>query len=289
MPAMRRPRPLACLSLALAAACAGDDDTGGIGVVAFAVPPADVGAPLTDGRAFDAGASDALGLALAQTLPVFGGGELAWETPLEAWTLLLSDLVQDEGTCPYREYDGDRTVYVADCRSSDGYEWQGELGWREWSDAVGARQRLEADIEVVADVDEPRFDRLALAGAMERVTPDDGPAVHIDVNVRLEAAGYWERRAPSDPRVEAWASWVVSGSLEQDADGAWRIDLAAEVGDGGFHLSAPALLPDDGCPIEVRGDAALGEGAVAAFEGSSSCDACARIDAGDDAVEACAP
>jgi len=251
----------------------------------FVVAPADVGAPLAASEGFDPRDGGALGLVFAHALPVFGENP-AWDTPQAVLALWEPATVRDPAVCPREEVDGDARKWVGGCRSSQGYEFEGEATLRSWSDGVSERTRWEGELEVWADRDDPAFDRVHITGAFEQTVPLEGQVTqHLDVNVHLEVEGYWEHRAPGDPIGEAWADWTVSGSLER-RDSWWVSELAADVGgSGGLRFDADGLDADPGCPIEVTGEGALGEGVVASFEGVQGCDACAHV--GD--VEACAP
>lgn len=253
--------------------------------VDFAVLSEDVGDPIAVDSGFDAANGDALGAAFSAALPVFGGGDLAWSVPNEVWTILQGDLVRDNGVCPYRELQGDVTVYQSDCRSSQGYEWSGDASERTWTESGVTRARLDADLEVIGDADDVTFDRIRLSGAVASGTNDDG-VNHIDVNMLVEVAGYWQARAPEDPRGAAWTHWVMSGRLERDADGKWQTDLAMEgTNTGGLQFVSRSLAERSSCPVEVVGEAVLGGGVSAQFEGADSCDACADIGG----TSACAP
>lgn len=252
---------------------------------AFVVTPADVGAPLAARVGFDPADGDALGLAFAHALPVFGENP-AWDTPTGALALWDPDTVRDPAACPREEVDGDARRWIGGCRSSQGYEFEGEASLRSWNDGVSDRVRWEGDLEVWSDRDDPLFDRVRVVGAFEQATPMAGSVTqHLDVNVHVEVEGYWETRAPGDPIAQAWADWTVSGSLER-RDTWWVTELAADVGgSGGFAFDAPGLDADPSCPIEVVGDGTLADGVAAVFDGVQGCDACASV--GD--VRACAP
>lgn len=269
--------------LSLLLACDPPDDAAGPADATFAVAPVDLGAPLTSGKGFDPADGEALGLAFATALPVFGEGDLSWSVPVEVWEILQGDLVADAGICPYREIAGDGYVYTTDCRSSQGYEWSGTATQTEWDDGSLARSRFDFELEVVGDAEGVAFDRIALHGAVEHAEDGDGLA-HTDVNLALEVDGYWETRAPNDPRLRAWTRWVQSGSVEARAGG-WNADLAMEVGSPSGVRFEGKLADDAACPVEVHGEADLGDGVVATFEGVDACDACATV--GD--VAACAP
>lgn len=269
--------------LPLLLACDPSAEPAGPADATFAIAPADVGEPLTTGEGFDPADGDALGLAFATALPVFGEGDLAWMVPVQVWAILQGDLVADNGICPYREVAGEGYAYTSNCRSSQGYEWTGTAAEAEWTDGTVARARLDFDLEVVGDAEGVAFDRIAVQGAAEHAVADDGTA-HTDINLLVEVEGYWETRAPNDPRLAAWTRWVQSGSVEARA-GEWHADLAVEVGSPAGLRFEGKLADEPACPVEVYGEASLGAGIVATFDGVEGCDACATV--GD--VPACAP
>jgi hypothetical protein len=281
--------------LLLLTACtpAGTDDPAG--GVTFAVPPADLGAPRASRSGFDPADGDGVGLALSLVLPVFGesnpvGANPAWDLPAEVWAILQRTDVRNAGVCPFERVDGDTTTHEGDCRTSYGYDFAGDVAERTWTEDGADRYRMDADVEVIGDTEEPVFDRIAMAGAIERAEPTDGGVDrHLDVNLHLEVEGYWDARDPDDPRLVGLQSWDVSGSLEE-AGGTWVVDLAADIADvGGLGVTSAALAESD-CPVEFSGEAALSADVTADFEGVDACDRCARV-VGADGVDtlACAP
>jgi hypothetical protein len=244
---------------------------------AFVVEPADLGEPRTDGTGFDPADGDALGIAFAYALPVFGDNP-AWDVPASARALLEPDTISDPGSCPREEVDGDARTWIGDCRSSQGYEFRGTATERSWTEDGVDRHRWEGDIEVVGDREDPAFTRVALAGVYEQAVPVEGTVTqHLDVNLHMEVEGYWETRRPGDAVAAAWSDWTVSGSLEQ-RDTFWVSLVAADVGgSGGFRFDSPALDADASCPVEVVGQGALSADVAAVLEGVASCDACANL------------
>ncbi len=256
--------------------------------ISFALAPADLGTARAAATGFDPADGDATGLALDQVLPVFGNPVPLWEAPLFVLELLRRDNVRSEGDCPFERIQEDgATLYEGDCRSSYGYEFAGDLAEHEWTEDGVDRHRIEADVEVEGDVDDPLFERVVLQGAMERAVPEDGSIdAHYDVNLRLEVLGYWESRPGEEARATAWTEWVVSGTAEE-VDGRWAVDLAAEVGGaGGMTVASGALTESGSCPIELDGEALLGEGITATFA-AASCDACADVAHADGETTAC--
>ncbi|MES2643279.1 MAG: hypothetical protein V4850_27595 [Myxococcota bacterium] len=275
-------------------ACTGPDKPDGASGLPFALPSADLGAPLTAGAGLDPSDADGIGLALDALLPVFdatAGADPAWDTPMAVWALLEPDTVRDRGVCPIERIDDGVTTHVGGCRSSSGYEFTGELSTHEWEEAGVDYYRLEADLEVVGDTEGAAFDRVRIVGALQRAAPEDGAVdAHLDLNLHIEVDGYFEaQHTLDDPRLDAWRSWTVSGSLEQAA-GAWVVGVAADIGGaGGLLVESTTLTQKSTCPIEAVGEATLGDGVTAIFEGVASCDACARVTSDAGEVLACAP
>jgi hypothetical protein len=280
------------------AACTGAPAPDPLADLSFALASADLGAPVTDSVGFDPTAGDALGLVLDAVLPVFradAGADPAWDTPMDVWALLRDDRVQDPGVCPFERIDDGTSVFEGGCRSSNGYTFEGDVAERQWDEDGVSRYRLDADVEVLGDADSVLFDRVSLHGAIARAVPDDGAVdAHLDVNLVLAVEGYWERRGadPEAPEVRAWRAWTVSGTLE-NVDDTWIAGLAADIdGSGGVPLAAASLVRASTCPIEAEGEASLGEGVAAVFEGAGGatpCDACARVTSDAGETSACAP
>ena len=84
----------------------------------------------------------------------------------------------------------------------------------------------------------------------------------------------------------------MAGTLE-NLDGVWVAGLAADIdGTGGVPLTSTSLQRAGSCPIEAEGEASLGAGITALFEGAggaSPCDACARVTSEAGETSACAP
>jgi len=280
------------------AACAGAPAPDASADLPFALASADLGPPVTEGGDFDPTAGDALGLMLDAVLPVFradSAADPAWDTPMAVWALLQDDRVQDAGVCPFERIEDGTSIFEGGCRSSDGYVFEGDVSERAWEEDGASRYRLDADVEVLGDTEGALFDRVTLRGAIERAVPENGAVdKHLDVNLALTVEGYWERRGAAEdaPEVRAWRAWSVAGTLE-NLDGAWVVGLAADIdGNGGVPLTSTSLRRAGSCPIEAEGEAALGVGVTAIFEGAagdSPCDACARVTSESGEANACAP
>lgn len=270
-------------------ACTGAEDNLGAHGIAFVLPPADLGAARAAASGIDVTDGDALGRALDATLPVFGEPLPLWEIPGAVWAILQREDVRNEGVCPIEVVRDGATVHEGGCRTSYGYDIAGDVSERAWDEDGAARELLEADVEVIGDVEDPVFERITMSGSLLKVVPDDDSVTaHYDVNLALEVLGYWEQRADDDPRALTWSSWIVSGSVEEVA-GRWTVDLTADIGGaGGVTITSEALVEKSTCPIELEGNAGLTEGVTASFT-AASCDACASISHGGGTTEACQP
>lgn len=260
-------------------------------IPSFLIEPVDLGPAIAAGVGLDTSDMAGLGLSLWAALPIFGENP-AFDAPMTVEELWHPEVVQDEGICPYAEVLSNGTRWESDCRSTDGYDFSGWLERREWSETEADYQKLEADFEVVGDVEGADFERLKLKGSLVQVLPDNGEVLqHLDLNLHLELEGYWELQKPTDPHLEAWQRWLLSGSLEQHRDGKWLVNMQVEVGEvGGFTARSSSLQKAEGCPVELEGELSLGEQLSAQLGGLSSCDTCAGIYAGDQHTgDACAP
>lgn len=256
----------------------------------FALPYADLGAPVASATGFDAADGTTVGRALDSTLPVFEAIDPGWQTPTFLFDELLTDeRVRDPNQCPFVTVSGEATVHEGGCRSSGGYDYIGSASDRSWTEDGVAWRSLDLDLEVVGDTEDVLFDRVLLSGVVQRGVPeDDAIDAHVDINLRIEVEGYFERHG-DDPRTEAWAAWSMSGAWEETGD-AVLADLSVDVaGGGGMMVRSEALTAGSGCPIEVRGDATLGDGVTATFAGVDGCDACAEIVFEGGTSSACAP
>ena len=265
-------------------ACSTDDTH----EVDWLLEPADLGEPRVEGSTFDPTDGAVLGAAFPQLMPGWDDTFPAFDVPVAIWEIATHELVADAGVCPSELLDGVAREYRSDCRSKHGYEWKGEATISDWNEGDTVFTRYEFDIEVDADVESARFDRLALEGTVLRV--EEGSLTHVDVNLTAELVGYFEaRQLPDDVRVPAWAAGGVSGSVEVSG-GDLRLDTLADIGGtGSFPLWSDALAWGTVCPVEPEGEASMGETVTALFDGAEACDACASIRSADGEAPACAP
>lgn len=270
------------------AACTPEEGDGAGGVV-FVLPATSLGAPVAASYGFDPADGDGVGRALDATLPVFGGDAPLWDTPAFVWELAMRETIRNAGVCPAEQIDGSARTYLGDCRSSFGYEYIGEATEDAWTEGDVTYDRLDAELQVLGDVDGAEFERAVLSGAIVRAVPSDGRVdAHYDVNLRLALAGYWSRRGGDDPRELTWSDWAIAGTAEV-RDGRWLTDLAVEIaGAGGMRLRSDSLALGTRCPIEAEGEADLGDDVTALFS-SASCDACADVTHPDGEALACRP
>jgi len=257
--------------------------------VDWALTPAELGDPVVDREGFDPTDGAGLGAAFPQVLPGYAEATVpAADVPLAIWEIALHELVAEAGVCPYTTLDGAVTQYQTNCRSKHGYDWEGSVRVEPWEDGDTEGVRYDFDIEVVGDVDTPRFDSLRLDGVVVRVERDG--VEHVDVNLMAELLGYFQaRQQPDDPRIASWADWRATGSVELDGEDL-RVDLGADVGgSGGFGLVGEGLAVGAGCPSEPTGEAWMADEVGVVFEGAAACDACATVTAGEASTAACAP
>lgn len=263
-------------------------DASGIPPVGFALDPVDLGDARVSGEGMDLSDGAAAGLAFAAVMPGWEAGGLPpWDVPAAIWEIALHERVADEGVCPFVTLDGGDATYQSDCRSKHGYEWEGTAKVTR-SDKDGIeRERWDYDLSVVGDIDDARFERLSLRGAVARAV--DGDLTHVDVNLQMELLGYFEARDVEDVRIASWSDWQASGGIESEGDD-FSLSLGAAVGgNGGFTLAGEALSAAADCPVEPTGTAQMGNGAEAVFEGAEGCDACATITTDEATTPACAP
>ncbi|MEC8425726.1 MAG: hypothetical protein VX000_18205, partial [Myxococcota bacterium] len=212
--------------------------------------------------------------------------------PKELWSAVLRPTVADEGTCPVREVSGTATTYrTYNCRSSQGYEFTGEVTEDRWDASGWAWERYDFDVAVMGDVDDASFDRITLRGAVVYVDGVDDSTLEeaVLVNVAASAEGWLSRADADDPREPLWQQWTVTARYETTRDGRTRIDGDAILGGlGAVHFQAAGL--GAGCAAVPDGDLRL-EGqqrAVLAFAGDSDCRRCAAYTLdGSSAGEAC--
>lgn len=275
-------------------ACKDDSpETSALG--SWLVAEADLGAPRASGTGLTLGDGSGLWSPLAQVVPWLEYEDPASDVPFTAWDLVTSTRVADMGSCPDVQAVGRTTTWETwDCRSSQGYEWSGQVSQEEWDDdATGWRYaRWDFDLDVVADVDEPRFDALSLAGSVLYVI-GDGETLHhaVQINATTHLVGYWARQNATDPREALWDDWVSTARYEQDGAGRFQFEGKADLGgQGGLRFSSADLSRGTACTTVPIGTVTLqaDRAATLVFAGDAGCSHCAdlRID-GEDAGTTC--
>ena len=249
----------------------------------------DLGAPLRSGPPTAAlPDADALWFVLAQHLPGLDFDDPAVDLPLSLWALALQDQIADEGSCPYRDLTDRGERWSSDCRSQDGYQWQGGVEAAAWTDAGLRWSRTDFDLEITADTDERSFDHLRLRGAVVFVSPDsvdpsgapEGFEHGTQANVEVELAGFWAQADPADPREPAWNGWAVTGRTEARAGGTRVESTVALGGLGQLDLGADAMTPETDCGAVPGGDArieAADATAALRFDPDGACAPCADV------------
>lgn len=284
--------PAALALLVPLAACKGGKDAD-TGAVEWVVSDQGLGAPLaTGGATMDLSDANTAYLAAEQLVPGLDWGQPGIMIPKELWAQVMRPTVADDGSCPVPQVDGSATVYRAyDCRSSQGYEFSGEVSEARWEASGWSWERYDFDLVVEGDTDDVAFDRIALRGAVVYVDGQDDSTLHeaVLVNVAAEAEGWLSRADVDDPREPLWHEWTATGRYETQTDGTTRIDVDAGLGTlGSFTMKADGMT--EGCAVVPQGDVRLSgqQEAVLAFRGDSDCRRCAAYTLdGDDAGEAC--
>lgn len=278
--------------LSTLAACAGGEgaDTGG---TSWVVSDQGLGAALATGASpMDLSAPNTAYLAAEQLIPGLDWDQPGIMIPKELWAAVMRPTVSDDGSCPVAEIAGSAKVYRSyGCRSSQGYEFSGDVTEDRWEASGWSWERYDFDLDVVGDAEDVAFDRISLRGSVVFVdgrsdsTLDE--AVHV--NVAAAAEGWLSRADLDDPREPLWRDWRVTARYERSQDGLQRIDGDAVLGSlGGLGFEADGLTP--GCAVVPDGDLRLSgeQRAVLGFAGESDCRRCAGylLD-GEDAGQAC--
>ena len=214
--------------------------------------------------------------------------ELRWTAPpsnipIYLWEDVLSgENVRDAGSCPYMTLDGETTTWSANCRSQEGYDWNGSVSLTETNEEH--RSELWVfDLEVSSDREERIFDTVRLEGTLHYVTGDNAPlSRHAQVNMSIQAPGYWAG-AFDDALDEAWTDLAMSGTWESQIKNKlefWQIEAAIDLGTmGGFEVHTEQLWVEPDCAGEPRGEARLSgtNEARLVFEGVDTCNGCAQL------------
>lgn len=282
-PALGKPATVRAMWLFLLACVSAPTDE--FLVTDWEIEPAVITSPRVDTASFAASNGDGIGAVFAQFLPNFAEGNPAWDVPMQMLAVGMHESVSDPGACPFEVLEGDASSFRSECRSADGYVWAGGYDEREWADGEIARHAYTFDLSVTADVDDAAFSTLELAGTVALSTTDS--VTHVDIDMSASLKDYFETLGQTgDPRIQAWADWQASGSLEF-TETTIRVEAAANIGGSGGLPMGGDLAIDAGCSIEPSGELALGGEVAARFAG---CDACADVLDGDEVASvACAP
>jgi hypothetical protein len=287
-------RPVAAplLLAALTLGCkGGGDDTG---VTSWVVPEQDLGPRLADGTGkADLAYGDVAWFAAEQVVPVLEWRQPGAEIPLVLWRQVQRPTVADDGQCPTRQVAGDTTTWKTyDCRSSQGYEWTGEVSERTWTEEGWSYRRYEFDLTVEGDTEDVAFDRIALQGALVYVDGDGDTLVEaVQVNVAASADGLLSRADVDDPREPVWHDWRVTARYETLPGDVHQMQGDAVLGTiGSLDFSASALKAVPGCAVAPQGTLRVTgqQSAELAFRGEDDCRACAAYTVdGAESGEAC--
>ena len=290
---MHRLPPLALPILLLA--CSGDKDS----AEPWLVSAQDLGADVASGTGLALSPDDAWML----TEQVTPG--LAWDAPaldivdVVFSTMLEDQGISDDGSCPYTVAEGPTLSWISNCRSADGYDWDGTVrrttgtssddgtDWTLW----------DLDLEVTSDDSFADLARVTLRGQIYDATGDGSTALlrALQTNVEVGVVEYREALNGTEDELAVWADWKLTLRAEQQqASGGTRTLIAGKTdlgARGGASFSGLDLLLSTGCPNEVDGDIQLDSGSARgtlAFAGSDGCDRCGRLTIeGQDAQDAC--
>ena len=198
-------------TLALLAACTDGEDT----EASWLVEAVDLGAPVATGTGYVFDTPQAAWTAAEHVVPDLRWTWPATNVPLFLWTeLLMGDNVSDPGTCPYLTADGSAETWRTDCRSQDGYDWDGTYTLDETEQGSWTVFDYDFALDVASDVENRAFDRVALAGAMSYVDGDGAPLVRSSQsNLVMEVGGYWSRGF-EDVLEQAWQHLAITGRWE---------------------------------------------------------------------------
>jgi hypothetical protein len=288
--------PLSVFLILSAVGCSGKDSDSAAPITdGWVVPSQDLGPPRTGSPDADLTDRSALWFVAAHFLPGIDWDDPTVDVPLYVFdTIAMDPGVADSGSCPYEQLDGSQTTWRSDCRSTQGYEWVGSLVRDRWEADGLEYTRWDSDIQIVADVEGPEFERLSLQGAMVYVRGDGQSLDHaVQANVEVSLQGYWNRTSAGDPREAAWQSWSWTGRDEQRPDGTHRVEGTAQLaGFGTVGLSSAELTVSDACGNSPTGVVELNgaQSVQMVFHGETDCRQCADVSDADGASsEVCAP
>lgn len=252
----------------------------------------DLGSPRTGAPDADLSDTSMLWFLSSHFVPGIDWDDPTIDIPLFLFdTVAMDPGVANPGSCPYQQLDGNQTTWRSDCRSTQGYEWQGSLVQTRWSDGGFEYSRWDSDIVIVPGVEDPEFDRLSIQGSFVYVRGDDVVLERATQgNIEIALDGYWERASMNDPREAAWSRWAWTGREEQRPGGRHRIEGIAELaGVGTVSVTATDLVVSSECTQSPTGTVVLaGNQSVSlGFHGETDCRRCADIEGAGDTTEAC--
>ena len=245
-------------------------------------PETDLGTSLAQGTGFEFGNGDGAWLAAEHIVPDVYLDMPPVDIPVFLWEMVQAANIADEGSCPYVTASGATMTWKSDCRSQDGYEWSGQLSETSWTDSSGRWKQWTMDLEIIADVENPSFERMTLQGEYVDLTADDidGLDRAVQANLREGVDGYWEQQSVAQDKEAAWADIVITGRWELRSDRSARMNGTLDLGEySGLSFSSESLEQQDSCTGEPKGTLTLeaSQTAVLEFEGASDCDRCASF------------
>lgn len=244
----------------------------------------DVGLPKAAGEGFAFASSQETAFGFEHVVPrVVWGNSPPTEMILSLWEFVQGENISDPGTCPYQTADGATTTWNTNCRSQDGYNWDGTVTRVSWEEAGQEWEHWTFDLQLDSDVEGRKFDRIALDGQyyFAGSSEDDGVLSHTQVNYIIDAEGYWTTAFKEDVE-PAWHGLAMTGTWETWDDGTYMFRGLTDLGEmGGFAFETDGMEEVTNCVREPKGEMRMStpdNEAVLTFEGGGQCDGCGQLD-----------
>ena len=269
--------------LMLLLACTrGADDTGAAAL--FRQDFRDAGLPHAGGEGFTFSSSQQTAFGFEHVVPgVVWGNSPPTEMVLVLWDYVQGENIADPGVCPYKTADGASTTWNTNCRSADGYDWDGSVTSVVWEEGGQEWEHWTFDLVLESDIEGRKFDRIALDGQyyFGGRSDDEGVLSHTQANYTIDAVGYWSG-AFKDEVEPAWHGLSTTGTWETWDDGTYVFNGLMDLGEhGGFAFTTEGMEEVSNCVREPKGEMTMttpDSTAVLTFEGAGQCDGCAQLD-----------
>lgn len=252
----------------------------------------DLGAPrATLNAPLDSGDRVAIWQAAHHILPGFGYSLPQTQIPETQWEFVLGPAISDLGSCPYEVIDNGANEFRSNCRSQEGYEWEGTARFDAFDGELGATEWSTWDLSVTGDTEDAQLGTLLIKGQTLDIRPTENEVVlHLEANMQIQLTQWWADRNKDDLE-RTYADLRYSGWMEkhapEDSAAYWTGQWTIQAGEWGAVHGTFERLSLGPCESEPDGVFQLDDGSKWLFNGSTACDRCVEVSDGETLETAC--